>query len=263
MKRSLASLLLGVTVSFPGPARAEPGASFQSHLDAGIRLYQKQMYADAAVELEAAYKIQPSPDVAFALAQALRQSGECARALTYYRQLLVRDLSPARRSAIEEAMVPCLTPELEPDGAAAKPAPGPAASTTEAVATDAEDDEAEASVDVDAGSHDQSASRWYADPLGTGLVVAGSAGVVLGVAGLVIMQSKFDAANNGTEKTFEADREAGVKWRLIGISSLVIGSALAAGGVYRWMKVAGEDDDEGGLALIPDPSGGILVTGKF
>jgi hypothetical protein len=263
MKSRLASFLLGVSLAVAAPARAQPGGgvTFQAHLDAGIKLYQKEMFADAAVELEAAYKMEARPDVAFALAQSLRQSGDCTRALAYYRQLLAGELSTARRSAIEEAMVPCVAAEAasERNKPESEPGPTPSAIETEGPV----EDSGGASVDVEKPS-DDGPRRWYKDPLGTSLVVAGTAGVAVGIAGLVKMKALFAEAEGGTEKTFGPIKAEGQKWQIIGWTSLGIGTALAAGGVYRWMKVAERSEEaEGELTLLVDPSGGLIVAGEF
>lgn len=279
MKRRLASLVLAAAFTTGAPASAAPkrGREFQARFEAGIAAYQKKDYRAAATELAAAYELVPDPDVAFALAQALRQAGMCDEALPFYREILTGDVSPQRRRAIEEAMAPCeaqaaaaevevrprprprprTEPAREPVGELTPPddpvvAPPPPAS-----------DATPSSADL-SRSASEPAPRWYRDVLGTSLVIVGVAGLGLGGTGLMLADGHYATAEKAeSERAFSAAIASGDRWRNIGVGALIGGGALTAVGVVRWIVVAGRDGERDAVSLVPDPRGGVIIAGEF
>jgi hypothetical protein len=256
-----ASLSLGSRPLLASPRRGR--GDFQAHFDAGIAHYQRGRYKAAAAELAAALEIEDRPDVSFALAQALRQSGDCTGALKLYRELLAGDLSSQRRGAIEDAMAPCVATEREPEEVPEEPASVDPEEVPEEPLGSVEP-ELERAPEGEEPSVRRASPRWYRDPLGTGLVVVGVAGLGLGGAGLAVADSRFRSADAaGSEKAFTDAIASADRWTSIGVSSLIAGGVLCAAGVVRWVVVAGRDGDDGRVVLIPDPRGGVLVAGEF
>src|SRR5690349_9802171 len=76
-------------------------------LDAGMRYYNAQRYAEAAEELQAGYVIDPRPEFLYALGQAQRMGGNCRAAITAYKSFLGTGPSPSQAGAAETHITAC------------------------------------------------------------------------------------------------------------------------------------------------------------
>lgn len=82
-----------------GSARAE---TVEELFDAGQHAYDGGDYALAIDRWEAAYQLSKEPGLLFNLGQAHRRAGNCARALSSYRQFVATDPTSDRRSLANE-----------------------------------------------------------------------------------------------------------------------------------------------------------------
>jgi tetratricopeptide (TPR) repeat protein len=98
----------------PHPAPAPPPTPSPSADETqGRDLYAAGAYADAAAALQRAYDAAPNNfDIHFMLAQALRQSNQCEKALPHYKALI--DADPARADDVRAAMAQCPVAEVTP-----------------------------------------------------------------------------------------------------------------------------------------------------
>jgi hypothetical protein len=200
------------------PPTLKPEA--QAHLDRGLRLYQSKEYLDAAAEIEAAYGLDPHPDLMYMWAQTRRLAGDCAGAIPLYRRYLdtrpsAKQSELAQRNLVRcEAVVAAASPTAAP-----APAPPPPP------------------IELRAPPPPPPAPRppWYRDTVGH--VVTGSGLVMLGTSSAleywarVGLQDAYDAEIYG-DAAVNAEA-ARVRHRLA-MGALVLGSALVVAGVVRY-----------------------------
>src|SRR5258705_12879333 len=93
-----ATLLLAAAPIAAQPVRA-PGA--KDHLDTGLALYDAGNYNAAVVELETAYRLDPQPQLIFAIAQAKRLGGHCDEALPMYARYLATEPGQSQELAAQ------------------------------------------------------------------------------------------------------------------------------------------------------------------
>jgi hypothetical protein len=183
----------------------------QLRLDAGLREYQDGNYDRAIKEFEAAYGIDPDPDLLLAWAQAERLAGKCKAAVPRYRRYL--DSKPGTEgvalatsgidlcvaSTPKERPGECATPELEP------PLP------------------------------------WYKNPIG-GAIVLGVAGIGVGTGFLIAASGNRDLADSAqTSDRFESLLDRATMQRRIGVTIMLFGAALIGGGLgYHYFKKSKE-----------------------
>jgi hypothetical protein len=116
-----------------GPAWAAPEAVRPSQptadrrLEAGIRWYRAQKYAEAIAEFQAGYQLDPRPEFLYALAQAQRLSGNCKAALVAYQAFLGTSPSEAQATEAQQHIEQCRAAE-PPPVAVVVPPPSPAPS---------------------------------------------------------------------------------------------------------------------------------------
>lgn len=130
MKAAILAIIL--VALHHGSALAE---SAEELFDAGQRAYDAGDYTLAIDRWEASYQLSREPGFLFNLGQAHRRAGNCARALSSYRQFVTADPTSDRRSLVDE-----LVRELEAKcGASQQPDPPPIATqpdTRRTVTTD-------------------------------------------------------------------------------------------------------------------------------
>jgi hypothetical protein len=219
----------------PTVARAQPEPP--PHYERGRRYFDLKMYKLAIAEFEAAYALDPRPELLYALAQAHRLDGDCQHALPRYRAFLQTELSPKKAAAVQQNIERCealvrgpTAPEraspVEPPAVEPR-APAPLAPPAPAVERRA--------VAVAAGTAPR--RPWYADWLGDTLAAGGLgvAAVGLGVWGAAradalrlsgaLTYGDFRSAAPSAQRSFAA-QEAGVV-------VAAVGGALVVGGVVR------------------------------
>jgi tetratricopeptide (TPR) repeat protein len=219
-------------------------------LKQGIDLYKAGKYADAIDTLKRSSDLEPKPEALFALAQAERQIGDCASALTHYHAVLESQSDFGVAKFVQQNIELCekAHPELvakpeppkpdSPNPESAKPVvpPKPVTVVKEVRST---------------------------DPLVATLLVGGALG--LGTAGglFVAANASRDAANHartlGDHDSFEhrADVEQDAMYIAGGLGLAMIGVA-----VFRWTR----GDDRGGtdVAVTPTTGGGaVWVTSRW
>lgn len=92
--------------------------------------FDVQEYAEAEAELKQAYKLDPRPQILYALAQAQRMAGACDRAIVSYQNFLRTNPPPDQAKLAQDNITRCskLEPKPEPKPVLKpepKPEPGP------------------------------------------------------------------------------------------------------------------------------------------
>jgi tetratricopeptide (TPR) repeat protein len=143
MRRSLVTC--AVVAALSRSATADPSTS--DLLKSARQHFDLQEYAQAEADLKEAYRLEPKPDILYALAQAQRMNGECDKAIVSYQNYLRSNpradqaklaTENIERCKAELAAKPTPTPSPEPKPTPAptpppKPAPTPAAPATHTV----------------------------------------------------------------------------------------------------------------------------------
>jgi tetratricopeptide (TPR) repeat protein len=105
--RALAVAAALVLLATPVAAQPELTPDAQSHLDAGLALYDAGDYNAATVELETAYRLDPQPQLFFAIAQAKRLGGRCDEAVPMYEKFLTTHPGASELQAAETGISLC------------------------------------------------------------------------------------------------------------------------------------------------------------
>ncbi len=205
MRAPFVILTLVAALTTSGIARAELAAGAKVRLDAGLGHYNAGRYEAAIAEFEAAYAIDPDPQLLFTWAQAERLANRCSAAVPRYRKYLESRPSADAVTLATNGIALC--------EATAKPTP------------------------VEPCTTDRNAP-WYKDPVG-GAVVAGVVGIGVGIGFFVASSGNRDRADTAqTSAQFEAYLDRATTQRRIGATFLIVGAGLVGGGIgyHFWSK---------------------------
>jgi tetratricopeptide (TPR) repeat protein len=246
------------------PAGAAPRAHLKPearvHLERGLKLYDRQRYDEAIVELRAGLAIDPQPDLLYALGQAERRRGNCKRAVDYYQSCLALVKDPASVAALRVQIERCRVEQDEdariarpPDEATAPPAAAPTTATSpspsehppastpadtmpkESAALPESDDDDSATPPV-AATVRARPRPWYRDSVGWTLTASGVAAIAAGGALVGVARARLDASNDSYQSYADA-QTAPALWTG-GIVALSVGGAILIGGIIRLAVVA-------------------------
>jgi tetratricopeptide (TPR) repeat protein len=246
------------------PAGAAPRAHLKPearvHLERGLKLYDRQRYDDAILELRAGLAIDPQPDLLYALGQAERRRGNCKRAVEYYQSCLALVKDPASVAALRVQIERCRVEQDEDPRIArpSEPTAPPAATPTTTATSPTPREPAPASAPADTtpkesaalpeSDDDDSAAPpvaamvrarphpWYRDSVGWTLTAGGLAAIAAGGALVGVARARLDTANDSYQNYADA-RTAPALWTG-GIVALSVGGAVLAGGIIRLAVVA-------------------------
>jgi tetratricopeptide (TPR) repeat protein len=203
---ALATLVVALCAS-SAAAGIDPKADVL--LKAGHGHFIAGRFSEALTDYQAAYKIDPDPDILFAIAQAERKLGQCHLALPHYREYLASrsDFPDAVKNGIAE----CWRQLPPAEGTKACPsAPAPR----------------------------EVGLPWYKNPA-SGAVIAGTVSAAVGIGFLFSSSSARDRADSAQfSDDFDALLDEATGKRRIGVTFLITGAILAGGGVayHYWTK---------------------------
>ena len=236
-----AMLLAAVSIADAAPdAKAES----QVHIDAATKAHAAGDFDTALVELQAAYALDPVPDLLYAIGQVYSKLGKCTDASIFFKKFGVAKHDPNVRSVVSQAIAAC-KPQ-GPTTAVVKPPPTPPPHEPTPVVVPAPAVET---------------SPFYTDVLGDALVGAGVASSVVGLVFYLGARSKLDdaesaaslAAYNGLVSDAHSERtRAGI---LLGA-----GGALVIAGVVRYL-MRSDAPESSTVAVVPATGGGLVTWG--
>lgn len=205
----------------------------QARLDAGLREYEGGNYERAIKEFEAAYRIDPDPDLLLAWAQAERLAGKCAAAVPRYRRYLESKPGTEGVALASSGIDLCVasTPKQK-----VNETPGDCAPCVERQLA------------------------WYQNPIG-GAIVVGVAGIGVGSGFLIAASGNRDVADSAqTSDRFEALLDRATFQRRIGVTVMVFGVALIGGGIgYHYATRRKETP----ATVVSTDGRSIFVAGTF
>ena len=233
---------LAVLAALASSAHADsPETPPPSPVELATQLYKDGKYAEALVELDKAYALDPQPKLLYAIGQVHVKLGRCPDAIAFYDKFLATNPDAGPASSARQAIEACkkAAPPPEPTPPPPTPEPIPLPPPPEV-------------------------TPLYKDPIGGALV---GAGVIAGVVGIVIYRgARADLDGAETAKTYQASEklvDSGHSKRtyaaIAGGGALVL---IGAGVIH--MVVRDRGSSERAVAVTP-ATGGAIVTwsGRF
>ena len=223
------TVLAAVQLSLVGIVAAQPAGDLQKQ---GIDAYKAGDYTKAATLLERAYKADPKPETLFALAQAERLGGKCAKAIPHYKKLLEKTTDLSQAKLIQNNLGLCETVE--------KPAEEPPKPVTKTVVREV-----------------NKSDRLATAMLGGGmLAIGGSVGLFLAASG-----ATSDAKAARTLDDHDRFLDRATRDRVLAFVAGGVGAGLVVGAIVKW-KVGGEKTTA--VAIVPASDGATFaVSGRW
>lgn len=263
-----------ITVVAAGSAHAGPKQQAKAHVAAATRAHQQGNYDLALTELQAAYKLDPKPELLFAMGQVEAKLSRCQDAIDHYEKFTATVKDAATKAVVTQAIDACRA-QLEAQKPPAEPVSEPPPPVAEPVAPapppaepirDAPPLAPGRSVErvdrVEPPPRSPERSPWYKDPLGDTLVIGG----MLAIAGSAVIyqgaRGKLTDAETATSLD-QYDKLLGDA-RSARTQSLILvggGVALIGVGVVRYVMRGSRADR---VSVVPTPHGGLVtMQGRF
>jgi len=282
MMRALAGRLLALGIVLSASiAHADGAGDAKPHLAKAKAHFDLQEYADAEKELKEAYRLDPKPDVLYAIAQAQRMGGECKKAIVSYKTYLRGNPPAAQRKLAEDNITTCeailAKPPDKPDGRPDKP---PDKSIEPPDKPDRPPDKPDRPPDKPDKPDKPTVERveigtpWYRDLVAHGFVIGGAAaiagGIVLAKSGQRTIDSIDDArfyddfaARSGKAGGAKTKRTLGIIGAGVGAAAIGVGIIIykvrSPSVVERPVKTATRKRARW-IAIVPD---GISIGGEL
>jgi hypothetical protein len=245
---------LAALVFAPVAALAGNKDDARAHIAKATRAHKDGRYAEARVELQAAYALDPRPDLLYALGQVDAKLGNCRDAIVHFKRFAATQRDPRVARVVDQAIAAC-TPAPEPAPAPAAPdrAPSVAAAPPSApppIATPAA----------------VQRSPWYRDTIGDALVASGAIAAVIGLVEYRSALSDLDAAGDRGRTTTLARHDELVdgarQKRTMALVLTGAGGALIGAGIVRFVLRA--EPAEVRVGVAPAHGGGVVTyAGSF
>lgn len=233
MKHLLVVALVALPLAaFAGPKEKQQA---QEHIQKATEAHQAEKYDVALTELEAAYALDPQPDLLYAIGQVHVKLDQCEKAIESYEKFIATNPPEEPTAAANEAIDTCKTqiaaqtppPAPEPTPQPPPPAPPP-----------------------------QPEGRpFYTDIVGSALV---GGGLVSSVVGIVLYTNARGTLDDAEAAPTYSEHERLVDdartKRNIGVVFGAVGVAAIGVGVWHWMKYRSESS----VTVAPTGSGGMV-----
>lgn len=237
----LAIVITIAVAAAPSAAIAGDKDAAKTHVANAVRAHKAGRFAEARVELEAAYALDPQPDLLYAMGQVLSKLGDCAAATTWFERFAASQNDPAVTTVVEQAIAACSPAAPAPEPVrprSAAPAPPPPRATAV-----------------------RPPSPWYRDRLGGALVVSGvtaaAIGAVLYRGAVADLDAAEDTAVTTSLERYQelVDRAHARRAAAIGFAGA--GAALITAGILRYLlrDASGAAPE---IAAVPARGGGLI-----
>jgi tetratricopeptide (TPR) repeat protein len=231
------------------PLSAVAGTKAQAHVAKAMEAHKAGRFADALVELKAAYALEPKPDLLFAIGQINVKLERCDEAIDYYEKYLATKPSAQAQSDTQQAIDTC-----KAQIAAAQPPPPPPPGSDSPF------------LPASSGPHDTSArSPWYKDKIGDALVIGGAAATVVGLVLYVGARGDLDDAESASSVArYDELVDSAHSKRTWSVVMFGGGAVLVGAGVVRYMMRGGSSKETRGVGMVPAAGGGLVTwAGQF
>lgn len=243
--RRSSALACALVLAVPAVAAADAKAKKQAkaHIESAMKAHGDGNFDVALTELESAYKLDPDPELLYAIGQVHSKLGHCDDAKSYYARYQQTNKDPAVTGVIDQAIAGCqpTAPPPPPPVETPPPAPGPTTSGR---------------------------APWYRDYVGDALVGAGVIATVVGVVVYSSARSDLDAAEAAPDlPRYQALVDDAHSKRTLSIVLVGGGVALVGAGVAHYVfRGAGRSAEvaPAPVAISPTRGGGLVTwTGSF
>jgi tetratricopeptide (TPR) repeat protein len=272
----IACAALAAVLAALGTAGADPKQEARVHIDRATKAHKAGQLEKALAELQAAYALDPQPQLLYAIGQIYTKLGRCSEASDSYLRFLASGTDPKTAQVVKQALEAC-----KAQGAAEPAAPAPAATATRP-AGDGEDPlagksaaptpapapsaSAAPSPRVALGAEPPAAAPpaegsrpWYRDVLGDVLVVGGAASLVLGSFAYRAAVTDLDTAETvSTHERYVELVDGAQTKRLVGVALIGGGVVLVTAGVLRFM-LHDRHTEVRRVGMTPARGGGIVT----
>lgn len=240
-------LVIAIVSLTSAPLLADPKADAQEHIERARQHFAAGRDREAVSELETAYRIDPTPNLLYALGTALSRLGRCEEAAGYYARFL--ETKPAERQSVQarEAMAACKPAEASEPKPEPTPPPKP-----------------EPPPEPPPPPPPPAVRPWYSLKLGWALVGAGAAAGV--ASGLFYLSSNSDLDDSKLAPTYDASQEllddAKRKRLYTGIAGA--GALVLVAGGVGYFLFADRGTEYAAVSIVPARSGAAITwTGRF
>jgi hypothetical protein len=268
----LLALALGANLHVYAPERIVSDPAAAELVDDAQQAFKEGDYQTARDKIEAAYRIEPAPQLLWPWAQAERGIGNCKAAIELYRKFIESGPKPEAVTAAEQNIARC----EEELGTSAPPEPPPPPPPDPGGGTEPPppEPEPEPAAERSTGAADEPkpkpepARKWHRDPLGGALVGVGGTMMLIGIglAGGASSRAKKLADEVDSMSAYDDAKGKTTAMRNGGIAVLSIGAALVIGGVVRWAVVAKKEERGDRAAFAPwvgPRSAGVGFAARF
>ena len=267
-----ARLALIVTlIVVPSFAHAGPKQQAKGHVAKATKAHQAGKFDVALVELQAAYKLDPEPELLFAIAQVYVKLGNCPLAIPFYEKFLAATKDPDAKPVVTQAIEACAPPpvvKVEPEPRPEpkpepipepRPEPKPEPKPAPVIKTERPFEPGRAEITA-------RPRPWYKDRLGDALVIGGAIATVAGVVMYTAARADLDTAESAptlvryNELVDDAHSKRTISLVLVGG-----GAAFVGAGVIRYLlRDNGTSSRSRGVGMVPATGGGLVTwTGRF
>jgi tetratricopeptide (TPR) repeat protein len=275
-------LLFGLIAFAPQLASADKQAAkkkqAKAHLAKAMKAHAKDNFPVALKELQAAYGLDPEPDLLYAIGQVYVKLDKCPDAIKSYEAYLATKPAPQATADTEQAIKTCNAksePPPEPPPVAAEPPPPapppppepppPPVVTPPPPVVATAPPAAPPTSTVVVVTPPERTSPWYTDKVGDALVGGGAAA---GVVGLILYRSATSALDDAeASKSIDSYRslvDDAKSKRTYSVVFLVGGGALIGAGIARYVMHGHKARHETQLGMVPDRGGGLVTwSGGF
>ena len=243
----------------PNEVLADTKADFEAHVVNATLAYKDGRFDEALVDLEAAYALDPQPDLLYAIGQVHAKLGNCEDATASFRRFEAAKRSRRTTGIVEQAIAACKPGPRppEPSISAHDTATPLVAEPSQLVAALAPLPQAPALV----VTRPQPRSPWYEDKLGDALVLGGLAAAAVGLIEYRSAVSDLDAAEQATTLArYRALVDDAHDERTTSLVLVGAGGALVGAGIVRYALRGGTAEPRG-IALAPAYAGGLVTYG--
>lgn len=267
--RLIRSGVAALVVCSASHAFADGASEAKEHIDKATAAHKDGRWEEAKAELEAAYVLDPQPQLLYALGQVHVKLGRCEEAIARYEEFLRTEPPQAARESASQAIVTCKV-ALAHAEARAQREPHEAPTTTNATTVPAAGDVAANTVAAEGGTSDVAvvvgapAKPWYRErAVGLALVGVGATSTLVGA--LLYVRARGTLSDADSAATYdEAERlvEDARRARMMSVVLGAAGVAMLAGGVVYYVKL--DRDEPRRVSVVPTTSGGLVtLSGRF
>ena len=264
----LAALVLG------GVAHAGPKQEAKAHVAKATKAHEAGKFEVALTELQAAYKLDPQPELLYAIGQVYSKLGKCEEAEDNFKKFKAKTKDAQVKKVVDEAIDACKPTEKEepkkeePKKEEPKKIEEP--DHEEPLAKEEpkrEEPKRRPFAETHARHeepHDGGGSPFYKDYIGDALVVAGVAGAVIGFVQYSGARSDLDSAElANTEAEYRDLVDSAEGKRRNAVIFGAGGTLLIGVGVVHYM-LHGHRTETRRVGMVPAKGGGFVTwTGRF